>query len=153
MEIFLPKSDTGGDEKTKQEWEAIAHSSTATQKEQINAFEVYLSKLSKKTKEIDDKIQEIENVKIDIQKIRKGADDSLKITRDTRGLVFFGFLALVLVVIGIAFGYWQFIFTASKNEDYKYGLSEKINNNLNEIKKLKLCLDSNKWLNPKCLED
>jgi len=154
MEIFLPKTSTGGGEKKDgAEWEAIAHSSSATQKEQINSFQIYLSKLSAKTKEIDGKVQEIENLKVDIGKIKKEADYSLKITGDTRGLVFFGFFALVFVVIGIAYGYWQFVFTASKNEDYRYGLSEKINNTEDQIKTLKLCLNSSKWLNPKCFEN
>jgi len=154
LEIFLPKISTGGDEKKdKAEWEAIAHSSSATQREQINLFEIYLSKLSAKTKEIDDKVQEIENLKININKVKDEANDSLKTTRNTQGLVFFGFFALVFVVIGIGYGYWQFIFTASKNEDYKYGLSEKINNNQNEMKNLKFCLGNNKWLNPKCFEN
>lgn len=151
MKIFLPKSSTGGDEnKDKTEWEAIGHSSSATQKEQIKLFESYLSKLSTKTKEIDDKVQEIESLKKDIKDIKNEANDSLNITRDTRGLAFFGFFALLLVVIGIAYGYWEFIFTSAKNDDYKFSLSERLNNNENQIKNLKLCLDSSKWLNPKC---
>lgn len=154
MEILLPKSNTGGDEsKDQTEWEAIGHSSSATQKEQIKLFGDYLSKLSAKTKYLDEKVQEIESLKKDIEKIKGEANDSLNITRDTRGLAFFGFFALLLVVIGIAYGYWEFISTSSKNDDYRFSLSERLNNNENQIKLLKECLDISKWLNPKCLEN
>lgn len=150
MEIFLPKSDaTDQTGDPKSEWESVEHASK-TQREAIFSFETYISKLSERLREIHIKTSETEKryslVEEKVNKTDKTSDRIMS-------LVIFGFFALLIVVIGIAYGYWQFIFTASKNEDYKYGLSEKINNNLNEIKNLKLCLDSNKWLNPKCFEN
>jgi len=157
MSIFLPKPNT--DDQTggpKTEWESVEHIST-TQRKDIIAFETYISKLSERLKKIDIDTSNSERkyflMEERVDKIGKTVEKTEKTSDKIINLVFFGFFALVFVVLGIGYGYWQFIFTASKNEDYKYGLSEKINNNQNEIKNLKFCLGNNKWLNPKCFEN
>lgn len=149
-EIHLPNSDTGG-KNTLDTW-GVVSDSAKTQKQAIENFQEYLSRLSKKTKEIDEKVQEIDQLKEEIIKIKQEAGDSLKITHDTRGLVFFGWFALVFVVIGIAFGYWMFVKDSVKNDDLKFGITQKISEQEKELEKLKVCLLGSKWLNPKCLE-
>ncbi len=147
MEINIPKnSETGGHPKNS--WETVNHPSFMTQKEQIHLFGEYFSALSKKTKEIDEKIISFNLFK---QETENKVTETLKTIKDTHALVFFGFFALVFVILGIAYGYWQFVFTSSKNEDYRYGLSDKINTQEKEIQSLKNCLAISKWLNPKCL--
>lgn len=57
MDIFLPTSETGGEiDRGKEHWEAKAHASSESAKNQIVAFEGYFSKLSKRTKEIDEEL-------------------------------------------------------------------------------------------------
>jgi hypothetical protein len=146
MEIYLPKSNTdssqtGGSSK----WEATERGSQ-TQRQALVTFEMYLSKLSAKTKEIDEKVQEIENIKTK-------ANNLLKRVKSMEYLLIFGFLVLSVMVAGVVISYVEFVYSGSKNDDYKYNLSEKVNNNNNSIKMLKNCLDSNRWLNPKCLEN
>lgn len=149
MDIHIPKnSETGG--QNNQNWNVVNNTSSMTQREQLRLFEEYLSAISKKTKELDEKIQDFTLFKNQTEdKVR----ETLKVTNNTNSLVYFGFFALVFVVLGIAYGYWQFIFTSSKNEDYRYGISEKINSQKQEIENLKNCLSFSKWLNPKCLQN
>lgn len=81
MEIFLPTTETGGGDKDKEHWEIKAHISTATEKEQIVAFGKYFSKLSKKTKEIDDQLtRDSETIRL----AKENAEKILKISEDTR---------------------------------------------------------------------
>lgn len=103
--------------------------------------------------EISEKLTVFKEVIKNVELLEKNAERAVKNSENTQNFVVYGFIALIFMVISLVFSYIEFVYSGSKNEDYKYGLSEKINNNLNEIKKLKLCLDSNKWLNPKCLED
>jgi len=146
MKILLPKSSNTG------KWEEISHSSSGTQKEQLHLYGTYLSKLSIKNQEIEEKVEEISVLKDEILKTKKDAADSLRITRDTRGLVYFGFFALIFVVIGIAFGYFEFVSTSALNNTDKSDLSKQFAKNQMEIINLKSCLDISRWLNPKCLQ-
>lgn len=88
----------------------------------------------------------------EINKQKKEVKETFDIAKDTRSLVVFGFFALLIVVIGIAYGYWQFIYTASRNDDYRYKVSEKIFQNSSDIsevknglKELKNCLRLGGW--------
>jgi hypothetical protein len=142
MEIYLPESGTGGNEK---DWQPHTHIFSATQKQQINTLVEYQAILSKKLKEIDEKVVELYLLKEDILNSKKDAESTLKKTKNTEALVIFGFFALLLVVIGIGYGYWQFVFDSSKNDDYRYGLSDKIKDQSNEFKDLKECLKLGGW--------
>lgn len=146
MEIFLPKTVTGGEEKDKTEWEAIAHSSSATQRDQINLFASYFSILSAKTKEIDDKVREIDGVKNEASK-------TLERLNSVQGIVFYGFVVMVFMLAALIFAYIEFVYSGSKNDDYKYGLSERVINSENDIKSLKKCLSASRWLSPLCLDN
>ncbi len=114
MEIFLPKTDTGGADKDKEQWEAKILASTS-EKEQIATLEEYLgyfSKLSKKTKEID---EELSRAKETIKTAERNAEKILKISEDTRSLVIFGFFVLLLMVAGMILAYWQFTYLDGKD--------------------------------------
>ena len=111
MEIFLPTTETGGGEKDKEHWETKAHISSATEKEQIIAFEDYFAKLSKKLKDIDDNSKIAEKTLNDAE---ANAKKTLKISEDTRALVIFGFFVLLLMVAGLVFGYWQLVYGDNK---------------------------------------
>ena len=148
MEIFLPKenkdSETGG----PKEWEAISHTSS-TQKEAIASFEKYISKLSERLKEVDKDVSEKEKRNTLLEEKMKEIE---KVSGWTFNLVVAGWLGLLFVVIGIIFGYYQFIKDSVKNDDLKFGITQKINEQEKELEKLKICLSASKWLNPKCLE-
>lgn len=103
--------------------------------------------------EISEKLNIFKEVIKNIELLEKNAERAVKKSENAQNFVVYGFIALIFVVAGLVFSYIEFVYSGSKNDDYKYNLSEKINNNLNEIKNLKLCLDSNKWLNPKCFEN
>jgi hypothetical protein len=143
MEIFLPKTDTGGNEKSSDYWEAKTHESSATQKEQIISFGEYFSKLSKKTKEIN---EELSIAKETIKLADENAKKTLRISEDTRALVIFGFLVLLLMVAGMILAYWQFIYLDGK-ETNKEIIENKIKmieiESQSEI--FKNCLKSGGW--------
>ncbi len=143
MEIFLPKTDTGGNEKSKDYWETKAHESSATQKEQIISFGEYFSKLSKKTKEID---EELSSARETIKLADENAKKTLRISEDTRALVVFGFFVLLLMVAGMILAYWQFIYLDGK-ETNKEIIENKIKmieiESQSEI--FKNCLKSGGW--------
>src|SRR3989344_2017849 len=77
-----------------------------------------------------------------IKKLTNDVKESLELSKNTFSLVIFGFFALLVIVIGVAFGYWEFVYTASKNEDYRYNISEKINKNTYDIVDIKRDLDN-----------
>jgi hypothetical protein len=112
MEIFLPKSETGGgSDGDKEHWEAKAHASSESAKNQIIAFEEYFSRLSKRTKEIDD---ELNKARETILVAEENAKKTLKISEDTRALVIFGFFVLLFMVAGLVFAYWEFTYSANR---------------------------------------
>ena len=88
----------------------------------------------------------------EVEKQKEEVKEAIYIARESRSYVFYGFVALLIFVIGIAIGYWQFIYTASKNDDYRYNMSEKIFKNtadiskaMNDLKELKNCLILGGW--------
>lgn len=93
--------------------------------------------------------QRVADLEAKLQKILKDAKESLEVNRDTRALTFFGFFALVIVVIGIAFGYWQFISMANQNNTNVNDQLIKNTYDISGIKKdlnnLKICLKSGGW--------
>ena len=86
-----------------------------------------------------DRIEKISN---QLKDLKDKAEYSLKLSKDAIDLVIIGFIALVIVVIGIGYGFWQFIYTASKNDDYRYNISEKINRNTQDIYDIKKAEDN-----------
>lgn len=128
MEFHVPQnSSTASDGDSLDEWEQVEYDSkNKSQKKQLNTFAQILADISKKTKEIDEKVAVVEG-------IRAQAVKTLKEIEDTKSLVYFGFFALLLVVIGIAFGYWNSLSQGIANNDNVFHLMEKINENENEI--------------------
>lgn len=141
MAIFLPKSDTDASKTGGSEWETIEHTSQ-TQREAIVAFETYLSKLSEKIKNIDKDVSDYKKI---ASSINEDVEKTKTVSEKTRDLVIFGFFVLLLMVIAIIFSYIEFIYSGSKNDDYKYNLSQQVNNQENEIDMLKLCLKAGGW--------
>ena len=144
----MPRPDTENSETGSPEhgWEYVQEI-PKTQREAIVALESHLSRISEKTKSSDLRLSEY-------LKIASSAEQKVKETLEevekTKSMVYLGFWALSIIVIGITFSYIEFVYSGSKNDDYKYNLSEKVNNNESEIKILKMCLASNQWFNPKC---
>lgn len=103
---------------------------SATQKELVGIYGKHLESLSERTKEIDGKIFTEEKRSDDLKKeITKTSKDNKRIET----LVYVGFLALLFVVIGVVAGYWVYVFESVQKDDYKYGFSEKINSQNQEI--------------------
>ncbi len=73
--------------------------------------------------------------------------------KQQKNIIYLGFIVIIFMVVGIVFSYIEFVYSGSRNDDYKYNLSEKVFNQETNIKILKNCLNISKWLNPKCFED
>lgn len=72
--------------------------------------------------------------------------------KDTKSYTVYGFIALVFVVIAITFSYIEFVYSGSRNDDYKYNLTIDLMRERTDLDYLKNCLKSSGWLNPICLE-
>ena len=57
-------------------------------------------------------------------------------------LLFSVVVVLLVMVAGLVFVYIEFVYSGSKNDDYKYNLSQQVNNQEAEMKILKICLKS-----------
>jgi|SRR3989344_769452 len=141
MEIQVPKTDTGGQEKSKDQWETIVVKSTAETEQAITLSELlgHFSKLSQRTKEIDTQLDS------DEKRIRSAEDNVtkiLKITEDTRALVIFGFFVLLLMVAGLVFAYWQFTYENGLAMQEKISGIERQSGALDSLKK---CLAAGGW--------
>jgi len=123
MEIFLPKTETGGGEKDKEQWEAKAHASSATEKEQIVAFGEYFAKLSKKLKELDgaaDVTQKnIEDIKEDIEVTKESTKQATTFMMTVAGVII---IAFFLAAIPIFLDYLK------NNEDRYEKVTDKLEN-------------------------
>lgn len=61
-------------------------------------------------------------------------------------------LVLMFMLASLIYGYWQFVYDSSRNDDYRYGLSQSINDQKtqiellqNELSSLKKCLAAGGW--------
>lgn len=141
MEIQVPKTDTGGQEKSKDQWETIVITSTAETEQTITLSELlgHFSKLSQRTKDIDTQLD------ADEKRIKSAEDNAtkiLKITEDTRALVIFGFFVLLLMIAGLVFAYWQFTYENGLAMQEKISEIERQSDALDSLKK---CLSAGGW--------
>lgn len=68
-------------------------------------------------------------------------------------LTYLGFLILLVMFLGLLLGYWQFMYTAGKNEDYRYDSIYNMESDRkleivklnNELENLKTCLKLDGW--------
>ncbi len=123
-----------------------------------------LNEIAQLKDEVSIKLVTIEKEIRNIGELKEDAEKAVRKSEKTENLVLFGFFVLLVMVAGLVIAYTQFVYSGSKNDDYRYELSQridgqqyellqKISNQQNDIKILKLCLVSNKWLNPKCFEN
>lgn len=143
QEILPQESSTGENE---QGYKISEDFETKTQKQKISTLAELYSGLASKTASVG----ELMLLKDEIIEIKDEANKSLRIMERTRDLVFFGFFVLLVMVVTMLATYMEFVYSGSKNDDYKYSLSIKVSDIENQMKSLKECLDVSKWLNPKC---
>jgi len=94
----------------------------------------------------DKTVETIAKLRVDVGKIRDEAKDSLKTARDTRTLVYFGFLILLVMVVGLFFSYLQFIYTETKNINSEILKNQSNVNILNsDFQRFKDCLKRGGW--------
>lgn len=86
-------------------------------------------------------------------KINKETQKNEKIIGRIETITYLGFFIIILMLLAIIASYFEFVYSGIKNDDYKYSLSERVNNNENSLRMLKNCLDSSEWLNPKCFKN
>jgi hypothetical protein len=105
--------------------------------------------------QVSEKLKVFEKSIKEIEELKKDASNILRKSEKTENMVYIGFLVFLTMIAGLVFSYIEFVSTKNVNNDsdFKYNFLEKINNNENSIKMLKICLNSNKWLNPKCFEN
>lgn len=60
-------------------------------------------------------------------------------------LVVFGFIVLLIMVAAILFSYVEFVYSGSKNDDYKYTLSERVSELQTKFDTLKACFKAGGW--------
>jgi len=115
----------------------IASNTTTFSAENIADYE----ELKKLKEEAKDAIEKTRIATYGAEKASSNAKEALKEAKDSKHLVIFGFIALVVLlfisVAGFLFGYFQIINSTLIDRDYKYGLTEKINNQNIEIKNCK----------------
>ena len=145
MEIYSPKNSETGGEVSVDNWETVhIDENSLTKKNALSTFQQYFelfSDLSLRTKEIGFKLTK-DSKRIDLAE--KKTNRILKETNRVATLVYVGFIALLIVVIGIAFGYWEFIYTSNIN-NYRPNVLEKIDKNTSDLEKLKTCLKEGGW--------
>ncbi|MDO8565820.1 MAG: hypothetical protein Q7S04_01370 [Candidatus Moranbacteria bacterium] len=132
MSLLIPNnSDTGGN--VEERWAIMEISKSATQKELVEMYGKHLESLSERTKEIDGKILTAEKRFDDLKKeIDRAGKDNDRIS----GLVYVGFIALLIVVIGLAFGYVEYIYGGAILDSYRLDLGVKTESNSFSIQKL-----------------
>ena len=62
-----------------------------------------------------------------VESLEKKCRKSSKNSENAHNLVVYGFIVLIFVVVGLVFSSIEFVYSGSKNDDYKYNLSEKSN--------------------------
>ena len=93
---------------------------------------------------------DIDSYRRELKSIKEDAEKTKKMMGRIENITYLGFLIIILMVVSLVFSYIEFIYSGSKNDDYKYNLLEKVSENKNQIDNLKLCLDNSRWFNPKC---
>ncbi len=65
--------------------------------------------------------------------------------RHTETITYFGFFIIVLMIVALVFSYIEFVYSGSKNDDYKYNISQQVSEQGAELKLLKECLKLGGW--------
>jgi len=96
---------------------------------------------------------DINSYRRELKLIRDDARDTRKTVTRMENITYLGFIVLIFMLMGLVFVYIEFVYSGSKNDDYKYDLSRKLSDSENEIKILKICLNTSGWLNPQCFKN
>ncbi len=76
---------------------------------------------------------DLERLTDEVGKTKNDAEKALKEVEIARALVAFGFFVMFLMVVGLVVGYWRYVSDSVRKDDYKYGISERINGQKQEI--------------------
>ena len=87
--------------------------------------------------DLEELTNELKLQKDEVNETKNKAKQVLDEVKDMKALMMFGLFIMLLMVVGLVFGYWQYIYDSVRRDDYKYGFFEKINNQNQEILKLK----------------
>jgi uncharacterized protein (UPF0335 family) len=122
-------SETGG----KSKKDTLSFPGDTIQKQSIEA---YIQRIEELSRQIGDVSQEIADEKIEAKKIKfdiKGIEEELsgakKINLKLETLVFFGFIALLVVVAGIGYAYIEFTYNGVILDSYKHDVGIKTETN------------------------
>lgn len=77
--------------------------------------------LSEKVNEVTEK-----NFSEELVELQEKSKRLLAEVEKTKNLVYLGFVAFLLMVAAIVFGYWRFVYDSGIKDDYKYKFSERI---------------------------
>ncbi|NTW75417.1 MAG: hypothetical protein HGB34_00735 [Candidatus Moranbacteria bacterium] len=156
--ILQPNNDSETGQ--PQPWSPVEVDSNSTQKTLINISLQTLEVLSKKAQELEVKISQ-DNEKL--EKIRKSSINIAKENDRIASLVYVGFIALVVVVAGLVYGYFQYV--SADAIKYRYDVAKiealqavdkdnsdgmksdinRINKSIEDLNAIKACLKGRKY--------
>jgi len=94
--------------------------------------------LDKLTRELSAQKIQIEKTKKQAEKAERNAASLLEEIKQSKNFVYLGFLIMLLMIIGMILSYVEFIYSGSKNDDYKYNLTietAKLQSNISILEK------------------
>ena len=93
----------------------------------------------------EDSTGDITEYRKELKVIKNEAVKTNRTIERIENITYLGLIIIIFMVLGLVFGYIEFVYSGSKNDDYKYNLSQQVNNQENEINMLKLCLKAGGW--------
>jgi hypothetical protein len=129
MNIFSWLKNLNKQNGSKDDYAKFSSTNTTVDVQAIG-FEVVGPTTQNKTQNFYD---EFLKIKKEVEKSKGDLQTAVKKIEYIDHLTHYGFVALILVVAGLVFGYWQFVFDSVRKDDYKYGFTEKINSQNQEI--------------------
>lgn len=97
-------------------------------------------------KTINKLVEKAKEAEREINYLKRDAENAVRNSEKAQSYVFFGFIALVFIVAGLVFAYWQF--TYSDNKDNQNQIMENkfdLENTGKDLNNFKSCLKSGGW--------
>lgn len=104
-----------------------------------------IAKLARENPPKEDSTGDITEYRRELKVIKDEAVKTNRTVERIENITYLGLIIIIFMVFGLVFGYIEFVYSGSKNDDYKYNLSQQVNNQENEIDMLKLCLKAGGW--------